>query len=119
MKAKYKVITKTGEKLIQLKKNGKSYVLFSNEKEYKPLKNGTSVKWGNSERVVDDRVIVFDVDGMIVMTYFNGNAGPELTIGDGSKVKANKLANNFAMSFPLFIALIAIVAIIAVVALIL
>lgn len=112
MKSKYNIILQDGTtKEVYLKKHGKTYIAYCDQKEYSPCESGETVTFNGATRVVDSRVIFFDMDEFRFFTYFNQWAAPKLTVEKGVKVKSNLLANNFKTGLPLFIGFLVVIAV--------
>ncbi len=104
MKSKYIITLKNGiTKEIYLKKHGKKYIAYDGEKEYDPVDPGTIVEFNGNQKVVQENLIYFDIDGLKILTYFNNWAAPKLTVEKGVKVKTNFIANNLKVGLPLLI----------------
>ncbi|HBD06497.1 MAG TPA: hypothetical protein DCY93_03700 [Firmicutes bacterium] len=116
MKTKYTLTLQDGtQKEIFLKKRGKTYAAYYNQKEYSPVDNGTPVKFNGIQKVVDSRVIFFDIEGIKIITYFNNWAAPKLTVEQGVKVKSNIMANNLKLGLPLLIVFVVVMIVILII----
>ncbi len=116
MKSKYTLILQDGtKKEIFLKKRGKNYAAYYNGKEYSPREQGEVVQFNGMNKVVDSRVIFFDIEGTKIVTYFNNWAAPKLTVEKGVKVKSSIMANNLKIGLPLLIALVVVMVVIIVI----
>jgi len=116
MKTKYTLTLKDGSvKEIFLKKRGKTYAAYYNDKEYSPLDPGTPVQFNGLHKIIDSRVIFFDIEGIKIVTYFNNWAAPKLIVEQGVKVKSSIMANNLKLCLPLLIVFIVVMIVILII----
>lgn len=112
MKTKYTLTLQDGSKKeICLKKHGKTYIAYCDQKEYSPYEPGETVNFNGAQRVVNSNIIFFDIDGVKFVTYFNNWAAPKLTTEKGVKVKSNMMLNNLKVGLPLLIVFIVVMVI--------